>query len=389
MRWLLPSLCLAFAAPAAAQAWTPLDDDAAYTAVGEWLDADKSADENWISVQAHFAPKGVFYGEDSASRDDKGTVTQVGAWQSRAQMAQHKGLMSDFAMGVESLECARSECTVGMSHALTHLVLRKTGGTPKIVGLFHVDSVLDAPSQAKIDATLARWRSAIDQRYGASKAVESFGKVDPVASARAKAQVLNGAAIAMLKQKNFKGAIAALTQAVKTDPGHYLARYNLACAQSLVGDFKASQATLADFKAQTDCAACQVRLARAQQDADFAAQRKDAAFQAIVAGATVPTTTVQAIADAVGAVVAGRAKTLGAAVDPLRRITVTGGKTPVIAGRDLAAWLAELGGTVSAMQCSGACCSAVDEAARVRKVCATADGAGWVTIDRVEVLGGR
>lgn len=404
MRRLLPFLCLALAAPAAAQDWTPVSDDAAYGAVQGWMDTEKSGAENWASVQAGFGPQGVFYGENSTGGADNSTVTRVGAWRTGAELKHLESVLTDFAMGSDGADCGKSECTVGMSHAMTHLVLRQAGGKAHIVGIFAVDAMLDATGQAHIDAELRHWRAAIDQRYGMQKPLPPVDMAPANARAIEQARSLNKEALAALKQKKFKAAISTLVRAVHADPQHYLARYNLACAYSLAGQFKASQAILTAFKAAKSCPACQVRVVRAQTDSDFEAQRGAPAFKAIVDGVRVPNVPLKTIAKAVNAVFEGKATNLTAVVDPLRMISVKvsdslsdDSKTLKIAGRDLVKRLKALGSPLNPMtqmQCKGACCTDLDDALGhntlfLEKLCLKKGAAGWTTLDRLEITDGN
>lgn len=286
MRPLLLLVSLLLASPASAQDWRPLGDEATYEAINAVLDAGKSDAENFKALQSAFGPQGVFYGEESTGGDGK--AIRVAVWRSGAELKGFMPMLGDFFAGLDSLECARSECAVGVSHAMIHLVLRQRGPKSFVVGVFNVDALLEAEGQEHIDARLAGWRATIDQRYGAQKPLPPVGAAPTDRRATRQAQALNTVGLAALKQKNFKLAISTFERAVHTNPAHVLARYNLACAYSLAGQLEASRAVLTTFKVAKGCPACQARLLRAQTDADFSAQRKDPAFQAIVSGARVP-----------------------------------------------------------------------------------------------------
>lgn len=406
MRRLLLLVSLVLAGPAVAQDWHRLpDDEATYGAMNAILDGDKSEAENLKAAQAAFGPQGVFYGESSTGRADDSKEVRIGAWRTGAELKRLKGLLSDAIAGLDGLECAQhSECTVGMSHAMAHLVLRQNGKTPHIVGLFYVDSMLDATGQAHVDALLTHWRAAIDQRYGPQKPLPPVSAAPANAQAVEQARRLNTEALAALKKKAFKPAIAAFEQAVHADPGHYLARYNLACAYSLAGQFKASQSVLTAFKTAKNCPACQVRLVRAQKDTDFNAQRKDPAFEAIVSGVQVPKVPLKAVGAAVNAVFAGASSDLTAVVDPLRLVTVKinnslneESRTQKIQGRDLVKQLMDLDSPlnpVTQMVCTAGCCTGkappmLHNNLFLDKICVKAGAAGWVTLDRIEITDGN
>lgn len=106
-------------------------------------------------------------------------------------------------------------------------------------------------------------------------------------SARKTADAKNAEALTAQRAGDFPKAIALYAEALAADPNHILARYNLATAYSLAGNRDAATKLLGDFAAAKDCAVCQGRLVRAQEDEDFKSLWEDAEFKKLTATAKV------------------------------------------------------------------------------------------------------
>jgi hypothetical protein len=101
-----------------------------------------------------------------------------------------------------------------------------------------------------------------------------------------RAQGLNARGVKSHRAKHYPAAMASYRAALEADPGHVLARYNLACVYALTGDATSAIAQLEQF-AKAGCVLCKKRLVRAREDADFDGIRGDPRFTALVDGVTV------------------------------------------------------------------------------------------------------
>ena len=88
------------------------------------------------------------------------------------------------------------------------------------------------------------------------------------AARRRRARALNVEGLRHYERRDYKAAIDAYKRALRADPGHLLARYNLSCAYNLAGEPDKALALLAEFRAD-GCEACLARLERASEDADW------------------------------------------------------------------------------------------------------------------------
>lgn len=89
-----------------------------------------------------------------------------------------------------------------------------------------------------------------------------------------------------LHKKNTHAAIERYLAALRHDPSHSFARYNLACAYGLVGDADRAIGVLRQFRAAA-CVTCMKRLAKAATDSDFDSIRDLEAFQQVIANVVV------------------------------------------------------------------------------------------------------
>lgn len=99
---------------------------------------------------------------------------------------------------------------------------------------------------------------------------------------RRAARRLNVAGLRAYERRAYKEAIASYKQALRNDPGHLLARYNLSCAYNLDGEPEKGLALLAEFR-RDGCDDCLARLARASEDADWHSMWEHPLFIEIVA----------------------------------------------------------------------------------------------------------
>jgi hypothetical protein len=95
------------------------------------------------------------------------------------------------------------------------------------------------------------------------------------------AEKLNTAGYAAHKKKDWPAAIAKYGEALKKDPGHMLARYNLASAYHSSGDDVRALAVLAQFE-QSNCRACDAILLHSKTDSEWKGLAANAEYKAIV-----------------------------------------------------------------------------------------------------------
>jgi tetratricopeptide (TPR) repeat protein len=122
----------------------------------------------------------------------------------------------------------------------------------------------------------------------------------PVADDKmAEARGLNQKGLDAQRAGDFAGAIGHYEAALAADPGHVIARYNLATAHARANDRDSALAILAELGGAADCPVCAGRLARAAVDADFAALRGDAELAELTSAAAVPELSLEQVAAAV------------------------------------------------------------------------------------------
>jgi hypothetical protein len=100
-------------------------------------------------------------------------------------------------------------------------------------------------------------------RVGALPPID-FAEHDGVSTAQEK----NRAALSAHGTKDFTTSIEGFMDAVQTDPGHVLARYNLSCALAMESQDAAAFAVLEQLE-QAGCASCFARVMAAKRDADW------------------------------------------------------------------------------------------------------------------------
>jgi hypothetical protein len=96
------------------------------------------------------------------------------------------------------------------------------------------------------------------------------------------ARRLNVKGLRAYERRDYPTAIRSYKQALRADPGHLLARYNLSCVYNLAGEPDKGLALLAEFRAD-GCPDCLARLARAAEDADWHSMWEHPLFVEIVA----------------------------------------------------------------------------------------------------------
>ncbi len=143
-----------------------------------------------------------------------------------------------------------------------------------------------------------------------------------VSKAASAARKLNSKGLKAHRKKDYAAAAASYEAAVRKDPSHILARYNLACAWNRLGKAVKARAVLWEFQ-RLGCDACLARLIKARQDKDFQGQWKDPHFIALTAKVTVKTYTLKQVGEAVSdAFELGKTKRLRPMLHHRERVTV-------------------------------------------------------------------
>ena len=83
----------------------------------------------------------------------------------------------------------------------------------------------------------------------------------------ATAHKLNVEGLKLHKSKDYVASRAKFLASVSLDPNYVMSRYNLACAENLLGNSDAALNLLAEFD-QPGCAPCSARLVRARENSD-------------------------------------------------------------------------------------------------------------------------
>lgn len=411
-------LMLALLAPrdaASAPDWPPVEPGAAKTFLRSVRAtapaAEQTAEAIWPRIVPHLGPRGVLHAVDTIGLDDESTATKTSTWLTAQTAAAARFAITLLVIDSADARCGPEDCVIAASHFATHLALRRDPqGAIRVVGAFETNSLVGAGRASDIASARQAWLNAIAARYpSASPALPPVAPRSPNAQAAQAAEGLNSAGIRRFKAKDYARAIALLRQAVVTDPAHLLARYNLACALSRHGRQAAARAVLQSFKDAPDCPGCQVRLVRARTDRDFADQRADPAFQAIVTGARLPAVDAQAAAAQVDAFFTGKAASLRAVVHPRRQVNLhlthsatTETVSRSVPGGQLGDALRALRGPadarvgligMEAMVCEGACCRDTEAGLLHRsvfldRVCVRTDAAGWTYVERIDLTDG-
>lgn len=116
----------------------------------------------------------------------------------------------------------------------------------------------------------------------------------PVSRERVKeARALHGRALKAHRAKDYGEAETLYRQALTTDPGHVLARYNLACVFNMSGQHAAGLAVLRQFR-DNGCPLCLSRLSRATVDSEWKSQWNKPEFDALTKDVVVKPTDVEA-----------------------------------------------------------------------------------------------
>jgi hypothetical protein len=231
----------------------------------------------------------------------------------------------------------------------------------------------------------------------------------------ARAQELNQAGLDAQRAKRYDEAIEQYRAALAADPGHVMARYNLATAYHRAGNSDAALAILDALRKVEDCPVCVGRLVRAREDEDFADLHGDPEFERITGDAEVRALSAEAAAAQVLAAILAdlddRRDALEPLIHPRRSVTLeitVGACEPekgvddcrssrTLVGHEAVArivedWFpldAELG------SCDGDCCEVKtteqtggDMATQIETICTTRDSGGVVTLSRLVVIEG-
>ena len=147
--------------------------------------------------------------------------------------------------------------------------------------------------------------------------------LEPVAAAAFKeAQKLNAEGLALQKAGKFAEAAAKYLEALAKDPGHILARYNLACAYNLAEKHPEALGVLKEFK-DNGCALCIGRLVRARDDGDWESQWDEPAFKALTESAKVKTADVKQDAQYIQTGFGGNPETASGLLHHRKAVAVT------------------------------------------------------------------
>lgn len=113
--------------------------------------------------------------------------------------------------------------------------------------------------------------------------------------AAAKARALAKRARELNRAGDHAAAADEYIAALKADPGHIMARYNLSCAYNMAGDTGRGLAVLKQFK-DDGCPLCLGRLVRARADAEWKSSHEDPRFVQLTSDVVVRTPDLQAVA---------------------------------------------------------------------------------------------
>ena len=142
-------------------------------------------------------------------------------------------------------------------------------------------------------------------------------------AASAKATTLNARALKDHQAGSHDAAAKGFEEAVRVDPSHVLARYNLACALAKKGDAERVLGVLADLARAAECDDCKRQLAFARQDPDLASLLGDVRFAEMTSRAAVGPLPPKAVVGAVTrAIATGDDKAAGPFVRPDSKVKI-------------------------------------------------------------------
>ena len=145
----------------------------------------------------------------------------------------------------------------------------------------------------KVEATKEQSPSAAPDRTEPAESQPKAPALPPLdlamvsATRSSQSKAFNARGLRQQRASDYRQAIARYREALESDPGNLLARYNLATAFALAGEKAGALSILSEFARQPSCVVCQGRLVRARGDSDFDSLRSDPQFVAITRSATV------------------------------------------------------------------------------------------------------
>ncbi|MGK0362356.1 MAG: hypothetical protein ACI9U2_004677 [Bradymonadia bacterium] len=265
---------LLFASGAAA---TPAPMDAKATrATLAALHAEGNTDKGWAMTRALFAPS-VYFRLDYES-PGTGVRHESAGWLTGVAQQRMRREMMLFVSQADDPQCAPPICAVGMGHSTTHVYLRRRlDGRPEILGLLVAHQPYHfAPEGFKAMAPepliAEAWQTEVEAGETTALPPIYQGAMPPAVQKAARARVKTG--LRALKAGKYTAAIADLRHALRIDPSHLRARYDLARAYALHGQVKAARQTLRGLE-KPECRGCAAYVTRARTDMTFAVLRTD------------------------------------------------------------------------------------------------------------------
>ena len=144
----------------------------------------------------------------------------------------------------------------------------------------------------------AKEELADNQLPAAPTAAPEFSAATVSAKAAQRSRKLNQEALALHRDKKFSESAILFIQALESNPGNLLARYNLACTYNLAGKRELALQRLGELR-QDNCRACYAQLLGAANDKDWASALDDKEFLRIVNGLAVDSPTMKELATTV------------------------------------------------------------------------------------------
>lgn len=265
---------LLFASSVAA-APAPMDTKAMRATLAA-LHAEGNTDKGWAMTRALFAPS-VYFRLDYES-SGTGVRHESAGWLTGVAQQRMRTEAMLFVTQADDLDCAPPVCAVGMGHSTTHLYLRRRlDGRPQILGLLVAHQpyrvVPDGFEAMAPEPLIAEtWQAEVEA--GETTALPPIYQGDMPLAVQKAARVQAKTGVRALKAGQYTPAIADLRHALRIDPSHLRARYDLARAYALHGQVKAARQTLRGFE-RPECRGCAAYVTRARTDMTFAVLRTD------------------------------------------------------------------------------------------------------------------
>jgi len=228
--------------------------------------------------------------------------------------------------------------------------------------------------------------------------------LEPVGDKReAAARRRNKEALELHRAEDFVAAIDKYKAAVRSDPGHVMTRYNLACAYNMAGQTETGLDVLQSLK-DAGCPVCLGRLVRARSDTEWATAREHPRFIALTRDVVLDQPSSFEMAKQLGAALASRELgSIEGYFHPREGVTLAlrpegcterrcVKRNKLRGAHAVREWLAERPGDIvaGAPTCSGKCCTfapIVGAALQLREMCTGVDSGSVRTLKSVEVAG--